>query len=66
MARRAQGGWYGSPNRSCSDALEFFLNNTKITDDDLTHVGKLADLNVLGLANTQVTDRGLAYLLRVS
>ena len=44
------------------NVVEVDLSRTKVTDEGLKHIGKLARLTHLNLSRTQITDKGLAHL----
>ncbi len=49
--------------KAWSDTLEgLSLDDTKISDDDMSHLAECKALKYLGLANTPITDTGLAHL----
>lgn len=44
------------------NVVEVDLSRTKVTDEGLKHIGKLARLTHLNLSRTQITDKGLEHL----
>ena len=44
------------------NVVEVDLSRTKVTDDGLKHIGKLARLTHLNLSRTQITDKGISHL----
>ncbi len=44
------------------NVVEVDLSRTKVTDDGLKHIGKLARLTHLNLSRTQITDKGIEHL----
>lgn len=44
------------------NVVEVDLSRTKVTDEGLKHIGKLARLTHLNLSRTQITDKGIAHL----
>ncbi len=44
------------------NVVEVDLSRTKVTDEGLKHIGKLARLTHLNLSRTQITDKGIEHL----